>query len=548
MSKNTIFTIFLILSVQILNISCESILKNKQTPTKMINIGYLSYTYDIYQGNPNPTAGFDPGFDEYPIFNFAYTQNTLTADGRYLVPDKVNVIGQQICNLDFTSSTITGTQSYANSLEVSVSVSGGYGPASFSASADYKTVQQGTSSNSNIYVSNQGICSVYNAIINPSAFPTIHPNFLAEVKKLPTTYTAATKSAYMSFLQKHGTHYFKSMNMGSKYGYISTITQDSWTKLSQQGITVSLAASYSAMVSVGVSTTTDIQKTQASSFDSLKSDYKQVSIGSAPPPDGNIVTWANNCYGNPMPITYSLDNIANLFVASFMTGVTGVPALQTNINSALVDYCGYLQSLGKLSSCTAPTPDKPLPQVLNSCRYCAGSCGGTFTVDGGTMSADGSDYNDFSLVYDNKCGSNPQRRAGSSPIHLCCQPETPVSTGNCRHCATCGGNFTYDEGGMFQTWQPGWSAFYTSYDNGCKGDLRFRNTPIHLCCDAPICTICLSCGGAFPQETGVFSYTHYTWNSQFAERGIHCGTTTFSNNDFGNNGVSLCCANKGVPN
>ena len=157
--------------------------------------------------------------------------------------------------------------------------------------------------------------------------------------------------------------------MGAKYGYLSQLSQTAWSTMNVQGITVSAAASYSAMASVGVTAMTSSQKEQAATFDSMKSNVKQITIGSAPPADGNILTWANNCYGNPMPISYTLESIASLFVAGLFPSQKNIAALQTNIKTALKEYCAYLVSIKAISSCANPPTDPALPVVTNCLLY-----------------------------------------------------------------------------------------------------------------------------------------------------------------------------------
>ena len=547
--QNSHFLIALLFIASFTKFSSGNVIKKQ---VKMANIGYISYTYDLYYGNPNPTSGQDPGFRQYPIFNFAYTSNTYTPDGRFIVPDNINVIGEQICNLDFASSTITGTQSYQNSLQVSVSVTGGYGPASFSASADYKSVKSGTSSQSNIYISNQGVCSVYNTNVNPASYPTVDPTFLKEVQALPATYTSATKAAYMTFLQKHGTHYFSQMRMGAKYGYLSQLSQTAWSTMNVQGITVSAAASYSAMASVGVKAMTSSQKTQAATFDSMKSNVKQITIGSAPPTDGNILTWANNCYGNPMPISYTLDSIANLFVSGFFPSQSNIATLQANLKLALADYCAYLVSIGAIASCANPPADPALPVVPNACRLCAGGCGNTFTVNGGSMCIQ-KDWGGFFYAYDNTCSGNPQqyRSLGDKGVNLCCQPETATTVGACRLCMSCGGQYSYDNGATNQDGRVNDPDWVSAYDFGCHGMQRGRvnnagaGTGVHLCCkNSDICSYCDSCGGNYPQETGVLSVDS-NWPGWLQARGNSCSGSPSSGINY-DGGVSLCCKNNGV--
>jgi len=469
----------------------------------------------------------------------------MTSDGRYMIPDSVEAIGEQICNLDFQSTTITGTTSYKNSLEVSVDVNAGYGPASFSASADYKSVSQGTTKDSNIYTMNEGTCSVYNTNLDPLDLPSVHSSFIKEVNALPLNYTASTKQAYMNFLTKRGTHYFTGMRMGARYGYMSTISSSAWTKMTSEGITVSAAASYSALVKVGVKTMTNDQKEQASTFDSSKTDWKIISIGSAPPVDGNVVSWAQNCYNNPMPITYSLDSIVNLFNSDFLPSNANLDTLSTNVQSALDDYCDYLKSKGSLLSCNYPDPDRPLPIVPNSCRLCAGGCGGSFSVDGGAMSLD-QQWPNFFMTYDSKCGGTLQHNSYNegAGVHLCCQPESTTTEGNCKLCSSCGADYGINVGAVMC--DANWPNWINAFDNYCNGDLRNRNNPgngIQMCCKTnDICTLCSSCGGNYPQETGVLSYDQH-WPNFFNIKGGSCAGSLLHNSY--SQGLSLCCKTTG---
>lgn len=521
-----------------------SIVLTSSQPPKLVNIGYLSYGYDIYNGNPNPTSGFDPGFRGLPIFDFQYTTQAVTNDGRFMIPDSVQAIGEQLCNLDFTTSTITGTTSYKNSLEVSVEVTAGYGPASFSASTDYKSVSQGTTKDSSIYTTNSGKCSVYTTALDSEDLPPVHSTFIKEVVSLPATYDDQTKQAYMSFLARRGTHYFTGMRMGAKYGYQSKITTSAWTKMTSMGIKVSAAASYSAMVKVGIKEMTDSQKEQASTFDSSKTDWNIISVGSTPPVNGDVVAWAQTCYSNPMPIRYTLNSIESLFDSEFLPNIANVAQLKTNIRSALADYCPHLQSLGKLVSCQGPDPDRPLPMIPNSCRLCAGGCGSSFTVDSGAMSMD-QHWPNFFMTYDNTCSGALQHNNYNNGVHLCCQPESDTNEGECKLCSSCGGSYNLNTGSLMcdQNW-PNWIL---AYDNSCYGDLRNRGNPgngIQMCCKTnDICSLCSSCGGDFPQETGVLSYDQH-WPNFFNIKGGACSGGVVHNSYSG--GVSLCCKSKGI--
>lgn len=363
---------------------------------------------------------------------------------------------------------------------------------------------------------------------------------------LPSEYNSTTKTQFLEFIRRRGTHYFTGIVMGAKYGFFSTVTKSGWTKMASQGIKVSLAASYSAMVKVGVKTTTDVQREQGSTFDKEVTETKQITVGSTPPADGSAVTWANNCFNYPMPVKYTLDSIANLFTSRFLPNVSNVDNLQNNIKSALGEYCGYLKSKNLIKDCVESDVDKPLPTVSTACRLCAGGCGGSFPVDGGAMSMDQS-WSNFFMTYDSQCSGNYGHNYYNKGqgVHLCCQKEDETIVGQCQFCTTCGGQFS--NGGAVMCDQQ-WSNWISAFDNGCYGDRRSRyhnGQGIQMCCRGKeeICSLCSSCGGAFPEENGVMSHDQ-NWPNFFNIRSYGCA------GGFGHNrysaGLSLCCKNRGA--
>ena len=103
----------------------------------MLNIDYLAQGYNIFMGNPNSFDTFDQGFGRNQIFDVTFTQGKMSGDGRYSIPDSMNIRQEQTCSLSFDSNTITGETSLTNSLKQTVAASfEGYG-AAFKASATY---------------------------------------------------------------------------------------------------------------------------------------------------------------------------------------------------------------------------------------------------------------------------------------------------------------------------------------------------------------------------------------------------------------------------
>ena len=116
------------------------------------NIGYLGGFYDIFHGNPHTTTGVDSGFNGRGLYNFEYTQNLTTTDGRYAIPDYTTVNDALSCSFAFSSGHIADESSYLKSLKVDVEADfKGWG-ASFSASADYEHVKKVTSAHESTFV------------------------------------------------------------------------------------------------------------------------------------------------------------------------------------------------------------------------------------------------------------------------------------------------------------------------------------------------------------------------------------------------------------
>ena len=138
---------------------------------KITNIGYISYGYNIFLGNPNPTQySYDPGLTFASIFDLEYTNNKTTSDGAYEIPDNLDAIESVACSYSTETSSIFGETSYMTSLEnsVSISLSAEYEEISgdFSASYDWGRVSKETVQNNHVVVSTSARCSVFTVNFN----------------------------------------------------------------------------------------------------------------------------------------------------------------------------------------------------------------------------------------------------------------------------------------------------------------------------------------------------------------------------------------------
>jgi hypothetical protein len=512
-------------------------------PATMPNIGYLLAGYDIMYGNPMPTDGqalVDPGFRQ-PVFAADYTDSPLTPDQRYLIPKGTTATDcSGSCSLHFQSTEIMGTHSYQSSLEVKAEVSAGGWDAKFSASTDYKHVEQSSSTEKSVFTESEATCCAYSTEILTYTPPKFHANFLAAVATLGDEYDEAT---YAKFINTFGTHFVSRVTMGGLWGQRSEISEESWSKMVQDGLDVKEAASASGFgVAVSESFETDSQKQMAAEFSKKCSDQKVYSIGAKPPSDDKAETWAQSTITSPAPISMKLEQLDGLFEQSY--GLQVSDQVRANMQTALEGYCEKLKSEGKVESCDAPDPDPPAPSPpSSSCRFCAQSCGGKYQQEGGAIIMDQGGWGDWAQVFPAQCTGSEGHQDTSGGAHLCCEGEEQTTKPSCRLCKSCGGDFSSDGGRLMK--DQNWPDWILAYDDSCNGQPVHHDNPgsgFSLCCSEPSCSLCASCGGDFPEETSTLSNDQY-WPDFFDIRGSGCAGEPSSQGY--SDGVSFCCKSLG---
>merc|ERR1712136_716456 len=159
---------------------------SENAPRYMKNLDYVLAGYDIFFGNPaTGGASPDPGYRQH-IFRADYGKNSLTADRRFKVPSGMTIRScGGSCEMSFSSELIAGTKSYQKDLSTKVSADfKGFG-ASFSASTEFKSMQQTNKAHSTFYTMTEAKCCVYTASLNDFDAPPLSENFLIGVKRLP---------------------------------------------------------------------------------------------------------------------------------------------------------------------------------------------------------------------------------------------------------------------------------------------------------------------------------------------------------------------------
>lgn len=332
------------------------------TSPRLPNIDFLQKGYNIYKGNPFAGSPLpDPGFTQNTIWNFSYTPDRTTADGRYSIPDGTSFLITDSCQLDFESSSMSGETTYTRNLQQLVTADAGYMDGSFSASVGYNSMKTEFNSYDLRYTVSTATCFVYQASIDGQ--PRFSSTFLNDAAQLPVSFDL---QAYQKFYDKYGTHYIGVMDMGATLTYIDSFTASNWSKLESEGIDVSVAAKYSGLVSVGVTSSTQVNTAVASAYNSQLTKRRTISSGSRPPADGNVGTWLSTSVNNPAPIGLTLKSLSELFTQSYFdasfANYKDLATIKTNLDQAFESYCRHLQSITTTQnlkpSCLPPNSDK----------------------------------------------------------------------------------------------------------------------------------------------------------------------------------------------
>lgn len=423
-------------------------------PPRFPNVGYLGSTYDLFKANPHSTKGLDPGFTLRNMFHYTYSNHT-TADGQYSVPDGVNAVMSSACSFSFTSEITQGTSSYKNSLEVEVSADfKGWG-GSFSASADYKTVHEGSSSTQTVYVTSQAKCEAYAATVQRAI---LNPALVSAISYLPASSTDLTP--YKDFYDHWGTHFASKLRMGGRYGVRSAFSASEYTTMSSSGIDVKVSAGYSGLTSINVNAATSVQKEQASQFESHRKDYQIYQVGGKPPLDETVsqFEWAQTVQSNPLPLTYDMMPVTQIMTSQYFPDDADIEEKRQSLEDAVVSYCvdlglqdeslchvdqasenvikaHFLSTFRKSDCATISKPVFVVPVVDSTYLYILGTMldhGGTNTsfivVEDSPLLADATNW--MNWCNGSLCALRPECPAGFSSISdfICCNPS---SVSNC---------------------------------------------------------------------------------------------------------------------
>ena len=316
------------------------------------DMDYALLGYNILKGFPL-SVGHDPGFT-LPIFSADYRAGSQTADCRYSVPRGIILIPDVACITSFSSEVVETKYEFTKSLEVSANVKGGGWGVSFSASAGYKESSSEVSTGESVFILSRAGCNYYYMRLLEDDAPPFHPLFLQWVIELNNTYD---DTVYVDFLERYGTHFLKEVKFGASFTYEHKMTSTAYKTEKEKGVNVAVSASYSGLFSVGGGFNMDSKQREAASDFRKKVETRTITIGAAPPSNGDALTWASTVKESPVPISYDLASIEELFTEKIM-GRSRIPqyvidydSISKRIRASKRKYCEFLQSQGLVDAC-----------------------------------------------------------------------------------------------------------------------------------------------------------------------------------------------------
>jgi len=345
------------------------------TPTlvkvpKFPNSRYLGMGYNVITGNPDSNL-YDPGF-RYSVLKFTWATNSMSSDGKYLVPDHIEALQTKSCSFESQASIEYGTRGYQNALSVDAGVSARvqswFWSARFTASGGYRNVKQETSLNRRVYTSCKAKCIQYQLAVNymHSAI-NVTSEFAQAVRALPLV---RNNTAYIDFLSTYGTHFTSRVVMGAKMVIRSEFEEQAVTGMEEEGFNINIGAKLSFLKFSGALwVETNKEEKQREAFESKRRSYSASFLGSHPPRDGRWENWAETTANSPYPVRYTLVPIISLFSHKFFPDMPSNDLFARKVNLCTIPtaYCR-----GIPGECASPVPDRmPLrmKRVVSKFRF-----------------------------------------------------------------------------------------------------------------------------------------------------------------------------------
>ena len=114
------------------------------------------------------------------------------------------------------------------------------------------------------------------------------------------------------------------VTFGAQFIQKHKVSQTKYKELRNKKISAEAQASYSGLFSVGGGLSMDSEQRSAASNFQKSVETSTVTVGAAPPSNGDALTWASSVQDNLIPIKYSLSAIHDLFTERYSENLPGV--------------------------------------------------------------------------------------------------------------------------------------------------------------------------------------------------------------------------------
>lgn len=343
-------------------------------PKRIENSSWIALGYNVAYGNPilSPENGklIDAGLTT-AIFKQSFERKNETPDGLYIYPDGYEIMPAQVCKTNFSSQVLQSSSSLKSSMSLSLGAEAGYGPYSFSANTEFNNMSEAMNSEDKLYISNQATCSTYRAVLNKFNPPELAENFVHGLLTLANKAfeDAANKSLYYTFIDTFGMHYLYDIMMGSRYTLVEETTKKAMNEMKSQGLNISAEAKASAMASVSVKTSLNNKDEKNNKYENSITNKFVTSIGAPVPASMDMKEWLSGTSVLPMPISYSLRTITELFQVTEVIkklAEKGINAehIAVNLQKAIDGYCTHLLEKKAIKTCSADIPNPTTRRYL----------------------------------------------------------------------------------------------------------------------------------------------------------------------------------------
>ena len=208
------------------------------------------------------------------------------------------------------------------------------------------------SSGESLYIVSQAQCQYYYSTIDYTNPPPFHPGFLFWVKELAAP--NVTKADIIKFIKYYGTHFLTEVTFGAKFIKKHKLSQKAYQSMKNEKLSVEVQASYSGAFSVQGGFVMSKETLQAVSKFQQSVETSTITVGAAPPSNGEAMTWAASVKDNPVPTLYTLSEIHNLFSGQFIKGLpanVNLTVVRERLRTVGKDYCRELMHEGQVDSC-----------------------------------------------------------------------------------------------------------------------------------------------------------------------------------------------------